>query len=969
MKHIHHIKTSGHPLPESFVVKATGKYYTHPAVAEQLARSTSARWTRTITPGSTVRIIDPFGGDGRLVVSFIREWVAEKRPDVEWQITLWDLCERGLSEAESALKLLRDESSLDITWELLIGDSFHLADAIFDKFDVVISNPPWELLKPDRRELKLLEAAVSQTYVEEMRQYDELLARLFPAAQPARKFAGWGTNLSRVGLDVCRTLLAPRGVMGVVMPASFMADELSLSLRKDFLQQFAIYEIAYYPAEAKLFGSADISSVTLVAEKNRVNGFQPLLTRYDKELQICSQRSMPLSDEFLQKTGFIVPVSVDGDAIPVLQRLIGQFPTWHDLEGHDSRDLWAGREVDETGSKNWLSESTEGPLFAKGRMIDRFSLREKPSQRIDKKGWSKPSSSNFTRIVWRDVSRPSQKRRVIATLIEPGIVAGNSLGVAYFRNDDQEALKALLGVMSSLIFEFQLRSHLATGHVSLSALRKVRLPSRSQLNALTDIAHEVEKLLRTPSGNEARLEALVAQKAYRISEEEFHAIIDTFTKLTNQERGSMLNEYRLLAAEGAIPRETSRVNPENKKGIPNHFSARLSELDMKMIQAVPEGGNWKDIPDSIPSARLTNIRASFKRGEGSRSTYYGRLKSDMPSYTINTYFNRPGNGCHIHPSQDRVLSQREAARLQSFPDDFHFVGPQGIVNNQIGNAVPPLLAFQIAKQLGAPGAFVDLFCGAGGMGLGFSWAGWEPIVANDIEPRFLETYRLNIHNDVVLGSITDPSIQSAIIKRAQEFRERNPGIPLWILGGPPCQGFSTAGRKRSMDDERNQLFWDYCKVIESLRPDGFVFENVTGLLNMQKGEVFEMVQNAFRAVMPAVKGWVLSADEYAIPQRRKRVFLISTMNPEAAIKPPSQITSCSQNADLFSENARSISVGEAISDLPALRAGQDGSDLNYICPPQSTYQAFMRGQIGPEDFLDSVRDRRTNREELSVSMG
>ena len=391
--------------------------------------------------------------------------------------------------------------------------------------------------------------------------------------------------------------------------------------------------------------------------------------------------------------------------------------------------------------------------------------------------------------------------------------------------------------------------------------------------------------------------------------------------------------------------------------IPNHFSAHLSDLDMRIVEAVPEGGNWKDIPESIPSKRLNQIRENFKQGGGSRSTYYGRLRADMPYYTINTYFNRPGNGCHIHPSQNRVLSQREAARLQSFPDRFRFAGPQSIVNNQIGNAVPPLLAYQVAGQLGAPGVFADLFAGAGGFGLGFSWAGWQPLVANDIESRFLKTYSFNVHDNVVLGSITDPAVQEEIISQARVLRAQHPGKPFWILGGPPCQGFSTAGHKRSMKDERNHLFWDYCKILEELRPDGFVFENVTGLLNMQKGMVFEMVNEAFKAIMPRVEQWLISTDEFAIPQRRKRVFLVGTADPGQEILQPQKLTICTANGELFSANEHAISVNEALADLPALRPSQDGSNLPYASPPQTSYQAFMRGRISPAAFLESVQKR------------
>lgn len=388
--------------------------------------------------------------------------------------------------------------------------------------------------------------------------------------------------------------------------------------------------------------------------------------------------------------------------------------------------------------------------------------------------------------------------------------------------------------------------------------------------------------------------------------------------------------------------------------INNHYSARLSELDLRMVRSVPEGGNWKDIPESVPSRRLEQIRESFKRGEGSRSTYYGRLRRDMPSYTINTYFNRPGNGCHVHPAQDRVISQREAARLQSFPDCFRFIGPQGAVSTQIGNAVPPLLAYQIANSLGQPGVFIDLFSGAGGMGLGFKWAGWRPIIANDIEPRALATYAQNVHGKTVVGSITDPEVFQELVDIAKEFKAC--GEPLWVLGGPPCQGFSTAGGRRTMDDPRNHLFGDYVKFLEQVRPDGFVFENVTGLLNMQGGRVFSAVKDAFSTVMSSISGAVVSTDHYGIPQRRKRVILVGAKDAERELwTPPRPLTLNVSTSDLFSSGFSSISVEEAISDLPSLEPGEDGSNKPYASSPTTIYQALMRGVIEPDEYLKRLQ--------------
>jgi DNA (cytosine-5)-methyltransferase 1 len=388
-----------------------------------------------------------------------------------------------------------------------------------------------------------------------------------------------------------------------------------------------------------------------------------------------------------------------------------------------------------------------------------------------------------------------------------------------------------------------------------------------------------------------------------------------------------------------------------EKVIPNHLTARLSAIDMKMVESIPQGGNWKNIPLSIPSKRLEQIRLGFDQGKGSRSTYYGRLRPDMPSYTINTYFNRPGNGCHIHYSQDRVISQREAARLQTFQDNFVFFGSQNAVNTQIGNAVPPLLAYQIAKTLGEPGIFVDLFSGAGGLGLGFKWAGWQPIVANDIEERFLQTYAQNVHHSVVPGSITDPEVYKKILDIAQVARKKSGCVPFWVLGGPPCQGFSTAGHRRTMEDQRNHLFWDYKRFLEALKPDGFVFENVTGLMNMQGGKVFAIVKEAFQSVMPSIQGWLLATEEYAIPQRRKRVVLVGSKKKNFEVFPPKRLTTCLPTYELFSDLQPAVSVAEAISDLPPLIHGQDGSELQYLGEPSTAFQSFMRGSLTAKDYL------------------
>jgi len=295
-----------------------------------------------------------------------------------------------------------------------------------------------------------------------------------------------------------------------------------------------------------------------------------------------------------------------------------------------------------------------------------------------------------------------------------------------------------------------------------------------------------------------------------------------------------------------------------------------------------------------------------------------------------------------------VISQREAARLQSFPDSFVFTGSKTAVNTQIGNAVPPLLAYQIALKLGEPGLFVDLFAGAGGLALGFTWAGWHPIVANDVAPAALDTYRANIHDEIILGDIRQPDLMEQIVSRARAARLANPGMPMFVLGGPPCQGFSTAGKARSMEDERNSLFQNYRLVVEAIEPDGFVFENVPGLLSMEGGHVFSMVKDALHSVTDHLTIWQLATERYGVPQRRKRVVLVGRRGDVDPLNEPEEV--CGEQGGLF-ELQRPISVMEALDDLPPIISGQDGSQLDYLGDPTTDYQRLMRGVIRPQEYL------------------
>lgn len=132
-----------------------------------------------------------------------------------------------------------------------------------------------------------------------------------------------------------------------------------------------------------------------------------------------------------------------------------------------------------------------------------------------------------------------------------------------------------------------------------------------------------------------------------------------------------------------------------EEGVREHVMPQMSELDKYIVQHVKPGGNYMDIPSDVNSERIRRLQR-----DGGHTTCYGRMLPDKPSYTINTYFNRPNVGCNIHYSQDRLITIREALRLQSFPDSYKLVSTSKQGKHLIvGNAVPPILGKVLAHEL------------------------------------------------------------------------------------------------------------------------------------------------------------------------------------------------------------------------------------------------------------------------------
>ena len=807
------------------------------------------------------------------------------------------------------------------------------------KFDIIVTNPPYKNLKAE------MDQFIDASEYEKMREKYELVRGL--SSRILRYSTHGVLNLYKLFTEeIFEKYGGEDCIISLLVPNTILSDKTCENLRTRILESGKLYRVDII-RENNSFIDAQQGLCTMLIRKNMKTDY----VKINKDF--CENRDnhvvVDIDDIMCSKTGNSIMV-VGEKEYSLLKKLrnfktISDFPFIYNMRG----------ELDLTANRESITTEKNKAKLLRGKHISMFQVNLDSNEYVVESFVEKSKKKCYImkpRIVCQQVSNLQKNQRIQYAPIEAGFVVANSCN--FISVDDNKYgidLYFLLGLLNSPTINWLFKLTSSNNHINnyeidsfpvptdlkgirkVSRLVKLYLQSKDQ-KTLNEINETVNFMFGISESEEVdeKDDDIISGKYYLDMSCIIPSIKKSDTDAIISERSSLetffaTNECMLSGIDKEVCVEiTKKFISLKKKRVMNHITSKLSDLDLEIIKCIPPGGNWKNISEDTraKSKRLQQIASS-----GGRTTLYGRIDYDQPSYTISTYFNRPGNGTFVHPKHDRMISFREAARFQSFKDDYCFTGSRGEILKQIGNAVPPLLSKQIGETILKKTDVkksLDLFCGAGGLTVGLKEAGMKTVLATDFNRSACITCKVNSPEIPILcGDITDEGVKSKIVEISLLG-----GVEM-VCGGPPCQGFSLAG-KRFIDDPRNQLFKHFIDVVSRIRPKIVLMENVEGILSFEHGATYGQILSMFNDLGYYVDGRTVIASNYGVPQKRKRVIIIGTRS-DLEITPSALYPEESSSKESF-VNARDV-----LSDLEAVECRPDAE---YVSTPESTYGKEMR---------------------------
>lgn len=241
------------------------------------------------------------------------------------------------------------------------------------------------------------------------------------------------------------------------------------------------------------------------------------------------------------------------------------------------------------------------------------------------------------------------------------------------------------------------------------------------------------------------------------------------------------------------------------------------------------------------------------------------------------------------------------------------------------------------KNLPGSPKVIDLFAGVGGLSLGFEQAGFETVLANEFEQSIATSYQLNHPStEMVVGDIRELDLNEV-------FGPLRSIVDV-IIGGPPCQGFSQKGSRKTIHDERNFLFREFVEVVRLVRPRYFVMENVPNLLTNENGLFKSELISLFESLGYSTSAEVLSATDFGVPQNRRRAVIIGKLDGKAP--------------EVRRSGYTPATVWDAISDLAYLESGEGTIESLYQKAPRTSLQTELR--YGSKKLFNHVATKHSD---------
>lgn len=807
-------------------------------------------------------------------------------------------------------------------------------------FDFIITNPPYKNLKAESKDFDN-----EIDFINKKTQYD----KISKFVKKNFKYSNEGVlNLYKLFVEeILVSYSNKESLIILLIPTTILNDKSCTKLRSLIFENNNVLYINCINESNNFFdGSQSLCSISLIS------GGETSIIHYNDNIDL-TKKTLYTDINYKETTHILGNNSVmalNNRQLSIIKEMkkhpkLKEFSFIKNLRG----------ELDLTINKSCYGTEKTPFLLLRGRNISYYELKHINDEPLFVnpsfvQNSSKKDFIDKPRLVCQQVVNINKERRLSFALVEPNIILGNSCNfISLTEEHEIISLYYLLGLFNSSLLNWFFKIGSSNNHVNNYEIDDFPIPT-SPKNEIKMIDELVKNILT--ENNDAIKEKLIQEidmlvyKIFNIDNEiniksqknrKTSDLLKNFkydlenllcTNINDSLVKTILsskNENDLKLCLGDyFPKDNfiikcliSLIDKYQKLDagyILNHTTFKLSDLDLEMIKYVPQGGNWKNIhPDTIKkSKRLTRITET-----GGRTTLYGRIDYNEPCYTITTYFNRPGNGTYVHPIHDRVLSVREAARIQSFDDSYYFVGSKSDYLKQIGNAVPPLLAYEIGKHIKSIleiNTSIDLFAGAGGLTSGIKRAGIKSLMGIDFEERACITLKVNNPEiDVLCGDLTKQETKELIYQKIG-----NKQVDM-ICGGPPCQGFSLAGF-RNPDDPRNKLFIDYVDVLKHFMPKIFIMENVEGMKSMEGGKVYQTICETFESLGYNVQGRFLFAHQFGVPQKRKRLITIGIRKdidiPVESLFPAPLDTT--------------VTAYDAISDLENIDCKEEASQNNNI---------------------------------------